>query len=177
MPGSHTDFPPGERSPLVSIAGLPAAVPVARFAAPASPTSVQTASAAAWRSAASDARSRFRATAVAHVAPAPRLSMLPPEEDSDPEASWLPCAEYRMNLRAAIRSAQKKLCKRTSHVTPTAADPTSAPVAANRCLLTTSITAPASTKPSRPPLAATRNVHAPTASRIDKAHRHRTTKL
>src|SRR5450759_2655358 len=109
MPGSHTDFPPGERSPLVSIADLPAAVPVARSAAPASPTSVQTASAAAWRSAASDARSRFRATAVAHVAPAPRLSMLPPEEDSDPEASWLPCAEYRMNLRAAIRSAQKKL--------------------------------------------------------------------
>src|ERR1035437_6928548 len=123
MPGSHTDFPPGERSPLVSIAGLPAAVPVARSAAPASPTSVQTASAAAWRAAASDARSRFRATAVAHVAPAPRLSTLPPEEDSDPEASWLPCAEYRMNLRAAIRSAQKKLCKRTSRVTPTVRRP------------------------------------------------------
>src|ERR1017187_9877613 len=177
MPGSHTDFPPGERSPLVSIAGLPAAVPVARFAAPASPTSVQTASAAAWRSAAADARSRFRATAVAHVAPAPRLSMLPPEEDSDPEASWLPCAEYRMNLCTTIRSAQKKLCKRTSRVTPTVADPTSAPAAASQYLPATSITALASARRFRSPPAATRNVPAPTASRIDKAHRHRTTKL
>src|SRR5271156_2793049 len=111
MPEAQTDSPPDLRFPLVSLADLPAAVPVARSAAPASPTSVQTASAAAWRAAASDAQSRFRATAVAHVAPAPRPSTLPPEEDSDPEASWLPCAEYRMNLRAAIRSAQKKLCK------------------------------------------------------------------
>src|ERR1017187_10609202 len=93
MPEAQTDSPPSLRFPLVLLADLPAAVPVARSAAPVSPTSVQTASAAAWRSAASDARSRFRATAVAHVAPAPRFSTLPPEEDSDPEASWLPCAQ------------------------------------------------------------------------------------
>src|SRR5208282_6183508 len=123
MPEAQTDSPPGLRSPLVSIADLPAATPVVRSAAPASPTSVQTASAAAWRSAASDARSRFRARAVAHVAPGPVLSTLPPGEGSDPEASWLTCAEYRMNLRATIFSAQKKLCKRTSRVTPPVADP------------------------------------------------------
>src|SRR5271169_4867316 len=111
MPEAQTDSPPGLRFPLVSLADLPAAVPVARSAAPASPTSVQTASAAAWRAAASDARSRFRATAVAHVAPAPRLSTLPPEEDSDPEASWLPCAEYRMNLRRRSAPRRKSCAK------------------------------------------------------------------
>src|SRR5450759_2995706 len=177
MPEAQTDSPPDLRFPLVSLADLPAAVPVARSAAPASPTSVQTASAAAWRAAASDARSRFRATAVAHVAPAPRLSTLPPEEDLDPEASWLPCAEYRMNLRAAIFSAQKKLCKRTSRVTPTVADPTSAPAAASQCPPAASITVLALTRRFRSPPAATRTVPAPTASRIDKAHRHRTTEL
>src|ERR1019366_8186769 len=164
MPGSHTDFPPGGQSPLVSLADPPAAVPFARSAAPASPTSVQTASAAAW-------------PAVAHVAPAPRLATLPPAAGSNPEASWLPCAEYRMNLCTTIRSAQKKLCKRTSRVTPTVADPTSAPAAASQYLPATSITALASARRFRSPPAATRNVPAPTASRIDKAHRHRTTKL
>src|SRR5271169_466633 len=101
MPEAQTDSPPGLRFPLVSLADLPAAVPVARSAAPASPTSVQTASAAAWRAAAS----------VAHVAPAPRLSTLPPEEDSDPEASWLPCAEYRMNLRRRSAPRRKSCAK------------------------------------------------------------------
>src|ERR1017187_1951134 len=177
MPETQTDSPPDLRFPLVSLADPPAAVPFARSAAPASPTSVQTASAAAWPAAASDARSRARATAVAHVAPAPRLATLPPAAGSNPEASWLPCAEYRMNLCTTIRSAQKKLCKRTSRVTPTVADPTSAPAAASQYLPATSITALASARRFRSPPAATRNVPAPTASRIDKAHRHRTTKL
>jgi hypothetical protein len=91
------------------------------------------------------------------IAPLPRnagernsdqaLSTLLPAEGSDPEASWLTCAEYRMNLRATIFCAQKKLCKRTSHVTPTVADPTSAPAAASQCLPAASITALASAPP------------------------------
>src|SRR5216683_8354488 len=96
MPWQQAYSPPGLRSPLVSLADLPAVTPVVRSAAPASPTSVQTACAAAWRSAASDARSRFPARAVAHVAPGPALSTPPREEGSDPEAWWLTCAEYRM---------------------------------------------------------------------------------
>ena len=174
MPWPQTDSPAGWRSPLVSLADLPAAAPVARSAAPASPTSVQTACAAVWPSAASDARSRFRARAAARAAPGPALSTLPRAAGSDPEASSLTCAEYRMDFRFTISSAQKKLCKRTSHVTPTVADPTSAPVAASQCLPAASITALASTKPCRSLLAATRNVRAPVASKIDTAHLHRT---
>ena len=50
-------------SPLASPAVRPAATPVARSDDPASPTCARTASAAAWRSAASNARSRCRAKA------------------------------------------------------------------------------------------------------------------
>ena len=177
MPWQQTYSPAGLRSPQVSLADLPAVTPVARSAAPASPTSAQTACAAVWRSAASDARSRFRARAVAHVAPGPALSTLPPGAGSDPEASWLTCAEYRINLRATIFSAQKKLCKSTSLVTPTVAGPRCVPAAANQCLPAASITAPASTKPCRSPLAATRNVRAPGAWRTNTTRPRRTTKL
>src|SRR5260370_13859602 len=78
--------PAGLRFPLVSLADLPTVTPVARSAAPASPTSVQTAFAAVWRSATSDARSRFRARAVARTAPGPALSTLPRAAGSDREA-------------------------------------------------------------------------------------------
>ena len=66
----------------------------------------------------------------------------------------LTCAEYRMNARVLIPVCAKKVVQRISPVTPTAAAPTSAPAAANRCLPAASITAPASTKPCRFQLAA-----------------------
>ena len=76
-----------------------------------------------------------------------------------------------MNLRAAIFSAQKKLCKRTSRVTPTVADPTSAPAAASQCPPAASITVLALTRRFRSPPAATRTVLAPTAcNSIKNAH-------
>ena len=61
---------------------LPASVPVARSAAPASPTCDQTACAAAWRSAASDARSRSDARATDHAAIGSALSV--PRHRVDP---------------------------------------------------------------------------------------------
>src|ERR1017187_9815755 len=89
------------------LAALPAATPAARSVGSASPTYVRTACAAAWQSAASDGQSHSPARAVAPVAPGPALSMPPRGEGSDPEASRLTCAEYRINLRATILSAQK----------------------------------------------------------------------
>jgi hypothetical protein len=66
-----------------------------------------------------------------------------------------------MNARVCIPVRAKKLVQRISQVTPTAAAPTSAPAAANRCLPTASTTGLASGKPCRCWLAATRNAHAP----------------
>src|SRR5208282_1565816 len=99
MPWPQTGSPAALHSPLVSLADLPAVTPVAQSAAPASPTSVQTACAAVWRSATSDARSHFRARAVAHAAPGPVPSTLPRATGSDPEALSLTCVEYRMDFR------------------------------------------------------------------------------
>ncbi len=77
-----------------------------------------------------------------------------------------------MNARVLIPVRAKTVVQRISPVTPTAADPTSAPAAANRCLPAASITAPASAKPCHSQLAAKRSAHAPVASRTNTSHLH-----
>src|ERR1035438_205943 len=112
MPWPQTYSPADLHSPLVSLADLPAVTLVAQSAAPASPTSVQTACAVVWRSATSDVRSRFRARAVARAAPGPALSTLPRATGSGREASWLTCAEYRTHLLDTISSTKKKVVQK-----------------------------------------------------------------
>jgi hypothetical protein len=102
------------------------------------------------------------------VGPGSALAAHPQEGRSDREARPLTCAEYRMNTDDFTFSAQKKLCKRISQVTPTTAAPRCAryPPAA-------SITALASEIPCRSWPVATRSVRAPVASRTDTTrHRH-----
>ena len=86
-------------SPLASPAARPAATPVARSAGPASPTCGRTASAAAWRSAASGARSRCRATTTVHAGRGSGLSVRWDSVRRDLEASRVeqPCAKYARN--------------------------------------------------------------------------------
>src|SRR5438445_12816911 len=93
------------------------------------------------------------------------------EGRSDREALPLTCAEYRMNSRCHDLLRAKKLCKRTSRVTPITVDPRCAPAAANQCPPAASITAPGSAKPCRWWLAATRNAHAPNAWQTDTNRR------
>src|SRR5438045_3067881 len=128
-------------SPRASLRVLPAATPVVRSAAAASLTYARTACAAAWRSAASDVRSHSRGRVVADVASGSALAMHLQEERSDREALPLTCAEYRMNSRCHDLLRAKKLCKRTSRVTPITAGPRCAPAAANQCPPAASITA------------------------------------
>ena len=111
------------------------------------------------------------------VAPGSALAAHRQEERSDRGAPPLPCAEYRMNSRVLIRARAKKVVERISQVTPTTAAPRCAPAAANRCLPAASITALASAKPCRSPLAATRSVRAPAASRTNTTRRRHTTEL
>ena len=88
------------------------------------------------------------------------------------ERSPLTCAEYRMNSRVLIPVRAKKVVQRILRVTPTTAAPRCAPAAANQCLPAASITAPASAKPCRSPLAARRSAHAPAASRTNTRRLH-----
>jgi hypothetical protein len=87
-------------SPLVSPAALPAAVPVARSDDPAFPMSARTACAAAWRSAASSARSRCHATTTVHAASGQLISAFSALGSSDSRSGRV--CEERQPLHANI---------------------------------------------------------------------------
>src|SRR5215469_7740681 len=81
-----------------SAATLPVATPTARSADPVSPKIVRTAYAAAWRSTASTARSRYRGTRSVHAVKRSRLSMLRDLAFRDQEGPHVvpSCAQYAM---------------------------------------------------------------------------------
>src|SRR3974377_1315972 len=206
--------------PLALAPDLPVATPTVRSAAAVSPTCVQTASAAAWPAAASDARSHSPATAAAARScnsargvpprarvtnphpeyldhegspaaagpapprrpenapgvfqPAPGVTNPHPEYlDQEGSRAAQPCREYAM-ISASVD--YKIIDVIHSAPTLTSAGSTYAPVVASRYPPAASITALASTPPCHCCLAATQSAPALNASRIDKAHRHRTTK-